>query len=219
MKERKQNADIFEIGIYRGSSLKMWSDYFESGKVCGIDNGRLLPNTKAQTGYDNQNPSLDDLKLLEGQCFDCDFSWIETDRIKCAIADQRNSGEIEKAFRHFGIDTFDFIVDDGHHYQEHQLKTLSILLKNVKSDGFYIIEDVIKYSDLLNGSFWGQHKSDASDSTDFIFTKFIETGIFKSEYLNHDECQYISDNIKDVFIYDSPHPIQSSSKLIVIRKK
>tara|TARA_Y100000310_G_scaffold345619_1_gene467382 strand:- start:1679 stop:1996 length:318 start_codon:yes stop_codon:yes gene_type:complete len=37
---------------------------------------------------------------------------------------------------------FDFIIDDGSHLIEHQLKSLSILAKRLKPDGVYIIEDI-----------------------------------------------------------------------------
>lgn len=217
MKDKRKNADIFEIGIYRGSSIKMWNRYFESGMVCGIDNGRLLPNSNINVGLSNQQPSYDDLRLLKGDNITYDFSWLESERIKCAIADQRNEIDVKKAIEHFGIDKFDFIVDDGHHFQEHQLKTLSLLLKYVKPGGFYIIEDVIKQSDLMSGSYWGQTKFDASDSTDFVFNRFIQTGEFRSEYLSEDQCKEITSLIDDVFIFHSPGPIQSTSNLIVIK--
>lgn len=224
MKNKRENADIFEIGVYFGNSLRLWRDYFKSGMVCGIDNGRLVPNSKINVGYSNENPSQDEIKLLSGEMIgQVDFSWIENDRIKCLIADQRYESDLEKAFSHFGVNQFDFIIDDGHHYQEHQQASLGILFKNVKSGGYYIIEDVAANENLRKGHYWGQKSEDLSDSTDSIFTKFINEGIFESMYIKDIDKNYILDNIEDVFMYDNNNqnnsPISGSSKLVVIKKK
>jgi hypothetical protein len=54
---------------------------------------------------------------------------------------------------------FDYIVDDGHHYQEHQQVSLGVLFEHVKPGGYYIIEDVASMDTLLKGKYWGQKKS------------------------------------------------------------
>jgi hypothetical protein len=56
MKDKKdKEISLFEIGIYMGSSLKMWSQFFTKGLICGIDNGRILHgsniNAKNMYGY------------------------------------------------------------------------------------------------------------------------------------------------------------------------
>lgn len=42
--------------------------------------------------------------------------------------------------------TFDIIVDDGSHWDQHQLATLAHLFPLVKPGGFYVIEDVVPSS-------------------------------------------------------------------------
>ena len=42
--------------------------------------------------------------------------------------------------------TFDIIIDDGSHYDEHQVETLKNLWHRVKAGGFYIIEDIQPWS-------------------------------------------------------------------------
>ena len=226
MKDKRYDpVSIFEIGIYMGNSIKMWHDFFPTGLVCGIDNGRLLPNTQVNLGNGNENPSDDDKNLLNNSSVvqNVGFDWIENDRIKCAVADQRSTEQLKSAFDHFGTDEFDFIVDDGHHFQEHQQKTLGLLFKNVKSGGYYIIEDICDLYDLQNGSFWGQKRSDAQDSTDYVFTKFIKEGILESDYMSPSEIGYVVDNIEDIFMYDccnrNDSPITGTSKILVIKKK
>ena len=225
MKDKRNDPiSIFEIGIYLGNSIKMWHEFFPSGLVCGIDNGRLLPNVRINLGNGNENPSEDDKALLkESSVVNVDFNWIENDRIKCSIADQRSISQLDAAFKHFGTNEFDFIVDDGHHFQEHQQKTLGLLFPNIKSGGYYVIEDICDWFDLQNGSFWGQKKSDATDSSDYIFTKFIKDGILESEYMTPEEIKYITENISDIFLYDgsgrNSSPITGPSKILVIKKK
>jgi len=226
MKNIKEDSiNFFEIGVYLGSSLKMWEAFFPSGKIFGIDNGRILQNSNITTGRSNEIPSTDDIKLLQPGKIDelNDFRWIETDRIKCYMADQRNEQQLKKAFDYFHCHEFDFILDDGQHYQEHQQKSLGILFKNVKPGGYYIIEDIADHRNLLSGSYWGQRKKDASDSTDLVFESYIKTGKLDSIYLSKEECKYIEDNVDDIFMYDSisrnNSPVNGSSKLLIIKKK
>jgi len=169
--------------------------------------------------------SKDDVKLLQPEAtVDYkDFSWIDGNKIKCSIADQRSENQLNNALNYFNCNEFDFILDDGQHFQEHQQKSLGLLFKNIKSQGYYIIEDVCPQSLLLQGCFWGQHKNDCTDSTDFVFRAFMKTGIFSNEYITEKEAKYIEDNTEDVFMYDSVgknnSPVSGTSKLVIIRKK
>ena len=223
--KRYEDISIFEIGIYMGNSIKLWHEFFQKGRIYGIDNGRIVPNTSIEPGYSNENPSVDDSRLqVEGEVVvNYNFNWLENNRIKCAVADQRSIEQIAKAFEYFGCNQFDFIIDDGQHYQEHQQKSLAMMFKNVKSGGFYIIEDVVNYEDMLTGSFWGQKRKDFTDATDLVFMNFLETGILKSDYMTEDEIKYITDNIDDIFMYDqsgrSNSPVNGTSKLLIIKKK
>ncbi len=62
-----------------------------------------------------------------------------------------------------------------------------MMFKNVKSGGYYIIEDLIDINKLLKGEFWGQNKQNSTDCTHYVFSKFIETGILETEYMSKDE--------------------------------
>ena len=202
-------VSLFEIGIYRGDSLRMWQEYFVKGKIFGIDNGRKLPDSEVRYSYRNENPSKDDLRLLQtGQLSKHNkFDWVKGDRIKCFIADQRSSLQLRNALSYFKYKRFNFIIDDGQHYQEHQQKSLGLLFKNVKPNGYYIIEDVCCQSLLLQGCYWGQRKKDCSDSTDAVFREFIKTGKLNSIYLSKEEAKYIESNTEDVFMYDAMNKI------------
>ena len=71
----------------------------------------------------------------------------EEDRIKCFEGDQScNEGldkVLSKIFDHNGKEfKFDVIIDDGSHILGHQLHTLLYLIKYLKNDGIYVVEDV-----------------------------------------------------------------------------
>jgi hypothetical protein len=230
MKELKdENINFLEIGIYFGASLRMWHEFFKKGKIYGIDNGRMLPKSGmipgGRDGTQIDILSVDDVKLLQPEAVVDynNFSWINNDKIKCFIADQRSKKQLENALKYFNCNKFDFILDDGQHFQEHQQKSLALLLKNIKSKGYYIIEDVVDHKGLLAGSYWGQRKKDVSDSTDLVFKSYIKTGKLNSIYLTKEECEYIENNVEDVFMYDCENrnnsPISGSSKLLIIKKK
>jgi hypothetical protein len=232
MKEfREEPVNIFEIGIYFGASIKMWHDFFPNGQIFGIDNGRLTPgSTVIPGGYKGTGLpflSTDDVNLLQQEALveSVKFDWLENERIKAFKADQRSSSQLKQAFEYFNCSIFDIILDDGQHFQEHQQKSVGIMFPNIKSGKYYIIEDVVQYETLIEGTgiFWGQRKKDATDSTDYIFSTFIKTGNLKSPYITEEQAKYITDNIDDIFLYDNENknnsPINGSSKLLVIKKK
>jgi hypothetical protein len=223
---RNDPVHFFEIGIYFGASIKMWHDFFPNGKIYGIDNGRIVPGTGIHVGKNNEFPSIDDINLLQNEAIvkELKYPWLENDRIRCYTADQRSKHQLTNACSYFNCNEFDIILDDGHHFQEHQQKSLGILFPTIKSGKYYIIEDVVTYESLTNNNtYWGQRKKDATDSTDYIFTEFIKTGNLKSQYLTEDQLNYIKNNIEDIYMYDclnkNNSPINGNSKVLVIKKK
>lgn len=65
------------------------------------------------------------------------------DRITTVIADSSEKEQLDSAL---GDQTFDVIIDDGLHYDETQVQTLSNLWHRVRSGGFYITEDITVWS-------------------------------------------------------------------------
>jgi hypothetical protein len=101
-----------EIGICRGSSLKVFEEYFPNVFMIGldIDDKSYLQTPNISTGILDQSDK-DSLKLFYDHCI------------------QNN---------HY----FDFILDDGSHHMEDQQITLGYLFPLLKSGGIYIMEDL-----------------------------------------------------------------------------
>lgn len=65
------------------------------------------------------------------------------ERITTVIADSTNTDSVNKTF---GDRTFDIIIDDGSHYDEHQLQTFMNFWGRLKAGGYYIVEDITPHS-------------------------------------------------------------------------
>ena len=65
--------------------IKMWEEFFPNGKIYGIDNGWIVPNSNITVGINNELPSIDDVKLLalEAVANNANMKWLENERIKC----------------------------------------------------------------------------------------------------------------------------------------
>lgn len=110
---RDKNIDLLEIGVRQGWSHQMWCEYFDSGKIFGIDN------------------------CLESE-FNSDHSHLIAKNITIFYGDQEDIKILESV----GDYMFDIIIDDGgHKMMEHQI-SLRNLIGKVKPGGFYFIEDL-----------------------------------------------------------------------------
>jgi hypothetical protein len=71
---------------------------------------------------------------------DCMFS---ENRVATHLCDSTNSESCQAWIEAHPDVSFDVIIDDGSHWDQHQLQTLENLFPLVKTGGFYVIEDVV----------------------------------------------------------------------------
>jgi demethylmacrocin O-methyltransferase len=69
------------------------------------------------------------------------------ERIETYLADSSKQEYLDKVL---GNRTFDFIVDDGLHYDETQIQTMMNLWHRVRPGGYYVIEDITEWSRIPN---------------------------------------------------------------------
>lgn len=112
---RATTGNFLEIGVLAGSSIRMWTDYFNAAKVFGVDiDERPLGG-------------LFDLRPMIKEGFNLLFF------------DATLPEEVE---RHFQDMRFDVIIDDASHQFSHQMDNYRNLKSHLSKGGLYVIEDV-----------------------------------------------------------------------------
>jgi cephalosporin hydroxylase len=112
-KFRGQPVNLVEVGVQKGGSLEMWSDYFGGGAtIIGIDVDPECANLK----YDVKN-------------------------INVLIGDQ-SSAEFWDTFFQSHQTPIDIFIDDGGHYMDQQILTFEKVFPRMPVGSIYICEDV-----------------------------------------------------------------------------
>lgn len=123
---KKESAkNVLEIGIYKGGSIKLWSDFFTNATIYGLD---MFDNIHSDIKYRDNiilNTSIDAYNI-----------------------DSFNTIFLNKNIK------FDFMLDDGPHTLESQKKFIQLYSQIMTDDGILIIEDVqdISWIDHLKDS-------------------------------------------------------------------
>ena len=108
---RQQAVRVLEIGVFKGGSCKLWSDFFShpQSRIIGLD--LVLPGDAAPT----------DPRITLKQC------------------DQNDAVCLREIAERFG--PFDVVIDDGAHRFDETRNCYQVLFEHVNSGGYYIIED------------------------------------------------------------------------------
>jgi hypothetical protein len=107
---------IVEIGVKRGYSAKLWSDWFVNSNIFGIDNF-------SENQFEKENILKEVYKLNN-------FTFIE------------NNAYDLNTINLFQDNSIDYLIDDGPHSDETQLFCLEHWFKKIKIGGKLIIEDI-----------------------------------------------------------------------------
>lgn len=116
-KKKDEQMDIAELGIFEGSSLLMWREYFEHSKIYGFDYDDVYIN-KFKENYDN-------------------------DRIYLSKLDVTNKESIINTFSSLNV-LYDVIIEDTTHIFEDQIRVIENIHGYLKPGGILIIEDIFK---------------------------------------------------------------------------
>ena len=127
-------------------------------------------------------------------------------RVHIFKGSQESTKDLSKIIKLFK--NFDFIIDDGSHLNNHQIRTFEILFPYLKNGGFYFIEDIqtsymLKYG---GDGFYLNNRKTAINYFKSLIDKInhqeIENPFFKADYF--------SKNITEIHFYHN---------LIVIKKE
>jgi hypothetical protein len=119
-----------------------------------------------------------------------DCSSFDNDRVKTAVVDQTSSVQLKNFIS--DIPTCKFIIDDGCHDDKAILISLGSLFPKLESGGIYFIEDL-----------------HVVDCTKLLCLK---DRTLQSPHITRAECDYINQNVSDVFFTED-------GKMCVITKK
>lgn len=113
------NITMLEIGVDKGFSMHMWHRFFTRASIIGMD-----------INFDR----LNGLRLDEDLKRRCP-------RVTLVQGDQSNWRDVLHVCKDFG--PFDFVVDDGSHITEDQLRSFCYIFPLfIKPGGYYFIEDL-----------------------------------------------------------------------------
>lgn len=110
---RDRPLSFLEIGVFRGSSLRMWDEFFThpDARLCCVDNKRKhlrnVPDSPRWTSF---------------------------------FGSQADGEFLEHVAQEAG--PFDVIIEDGQHVPSYQIASFEALWPHVKSGGVYVIEDI-----------------------------------------------------------------------------
>ena len=161
--KRDKPLHILEIGTNKGSSLRMWAEYFPNAQVYGLDITRQY-----------EIPGM-----------------LDHDRIYAALVNQSDQEAVCDVLDDWGLQhegDIDIIIDDGSHEQSDQQRSLGFLFPYVVEGGLYIVEDVI-----TGENWWSadQYNKERIMVTRAVLQTFEQTGKLESSAMNRHKRDYI----------------------------
>ena len=167
--KRDDPLHILEVGTNKGSSLRMWAEYFPNARVCGIDITRQYetPGTLDHDRIFTQLVDQGDRKAL--------FDYALAEEV-CV-----------------NPDGFDIIIDDGSHEQTHQQITLGVLFGFLRRGGLFVVED------LITGENWwdaNNYNKGRITPTRAILQVLEQTGKLESSVMEWHELANLNENVE-----------------------
>ena len=111
---RPANLNFLEIGIWEGSSLKLWKSWFVNANIFGIDNNEGI--------FDNKRIS----------------NFMDIPGTTIIWDDAYSDSVVNK----FNDNYFDYIIDDGPHTLDSHILCIEKWVPKLKPGGKLIIEDI-----------------------------------------------------------------------------
>ena len=225
---KNNNNNFLEIGVWRGASIGMWSQYFSNSYIVGVD---VPVEIKQNTIYPY---SIEDSRKIEEQL----------GNVSIVHGDSASESTITEIMdvieKHTNRREFDIIIDDGSHFQHDIMVGLGYMFTHLTSGGIYVIEDICSEEDLINGSQWWGHSKETHHVGGFhsdevmlagpevniencvsrVMKEFEKTGIMNSKYLTEEQNSYLTENVCDFVRYPAmTAPIKCESEIVVLHKR
>ncbi len=179
-----QKPTVLEIGVDNGGSLQMWHIYFGNASLFGVDN---------RPKFDFNNP-------IEYLGFDA-----------ALIVGDQGDKDFWETFKTV-TPKLDVVIDDGSHFQDHQILTLSKLWPIMNEGGIYLVEDThASYMSIFGGRLGAQ--------TTFISAMVECINGLHVDHFDPEEQKWIEElnkepfrSIKAIHFYDSVVVLEKGSR-------
>jgi len=122
---------------------------------------------------------------------------LEEEQIQIRIGDQGDQGFLRSIKEEY--ETFDVIIDDGSHFNDHQILTFKELFSTLTKNGIYVCED-------CHTSYWDDYRGGYKDSRSFIeFSKELidQVNAYHSKSKPDFSQDFYTRNIEFIHFYDS----------------
>lgn len=110
---RFEKLNIVEIGVFRGDSMILLRDWFINSNITGIDHGLWMKSHELE--FLN---SIENINFIMDDCHN------------------------EIVINSFENNSIDYLIDDGDHHLDSQIKTIKEYYPKLKKGGKLIVEDV-----------------------------------------------------------------------------
>lgn len=203
-RSRETVTRVLEIGVFFGSSIRMWRDYFPKAEIVGIDPFLGIHGNK----HKFSNPT----KFLE--------QWRRGqvgDRIRLVVADQHNVTQLTSIVHQLsqgGQKGFDLMVDDGSHNHQDILQTWGVLWPLVAPGGIYVLEDTC--TSYLSGY---DEPAYGNETTSAVIRRFLSGDGIRSKFLKRSRALRLEQEIESATIVVPPLSTMDRSETTIIVKK
>lgn len=172
----QEKKKMLEIGLFDGASTMMWQSFNPNLENVVID----ISSNKLKKQFESS---------------------FDKNRVLIELGDQSDVIFLKKIGDKYS--SFDYIIDDGSHFQHHIQISFSVLFEYLKSGGFYFIED-------LHVHLSKRYCRDPKESVISLFEFFSKNRHFNSYCVNNEILNRYKDQIKSVKFFNN--------KLLVIEK-
>jgi hypothetical protein len=191
---RHKKIKFLEVGIWVGSSLIMWEEYFTNAIIYGADK------------FTDEERIDISKKYLDGKYKDIKFNDLKT---KTFVVDQ----EIESELLTLPNDLDIIIEDGGHTMIQQQISLNTLFMKKLKSGGIYILEDLHTSNEI----YWESYGGNSKNNTLRLLKDLSEKSLSYDNdyYINDVDFQLLVDEIDSIEIFK----VKENSITSIIRKK
>lgn len=128
---------VLELGVFFGSSLQMWRDFFPNAVVHGLDTFKGVDGWSNVWGDGRRTTFSNPARFLRA------WERGEHPRITLHVRNQSDDASMLSFVGQLkGLELFDLIVDDGSHLNHDQQVNLAQFLPLLAAGGLYIVEDL-----------------------------------------------------------------------------